>query len=217
MKSNVTTVDAYVASLPTDRQETVRALLAVIRANIPKGYEESILWGMPCWSVPLERYPNTYNKQPLMLAAMASQKNHYAAYLILPDLKPWFVAAYAKTGKKLDMGGSCVRFKKLEDVPLDLIGEAVGKVGVDEYLAYYERTRGSAPEKAKIKSSLAAAKKKVVKRVAKATSAKASAVRAAARTEAARSKAGTVKRAKPKAPKKTAARKQATARRKKGR
>ena len=217
MKSNATTVDGYVTALPADRRETISRLLAVIRKNIPAGYQESVLWGMPCWSVPLARYPDTYNKQPLMIAALASQKNHYAAYLILPDLKPWFIAEYKKTGKRLDMGGSCVRFRKLEDVPLELVGEAVGKVGVDAYIAYYERVHGSPVEKGKIKAAAAGAKKAPVKRVTKASSAKAVAVRAAARKDAVQSKAGTVKRAKKTAPKKTAARKQAAVRRKKAR
>lgn len=217
MKSNATTVDGYVAALPADRRETISRMLAVIRKNMPSGYQESILWGMPCWSVPLARYPDTYNKQPLMLAALASQKNHYAAYLMLPDLKPWFIAAYKKTGKRLDMGGSCVRFRKLEDVPLELLGEAVGKVGVEAYIAYYERVHGDTAEKTKLKAAAASAKKAPAKRLAKASSAKAVAVRAAARKDAVQSKAGTVKRAKKTAPKKTAARQRAAVRRKKAR
>ncbi len=217
MKSNATTVDGYVAALPADRKETISRVLAVIREHMPKGYQESILWGMPCWSVPLERYPNTYNKQPLMIAALASQKRHYAVYLMLPDCKPWFIAEYKKSGKKMDMGGSCVRFKRFEDVPLELIGEAVGRVGVEEYLAYYERVHGSPVEKTKIKAAAASAKKAPAKRVTKGTGAKAAAVRADARKDAVKSKAGAVKRAKKTAPRKTAARKQAAARRKKSR
>ncbi len=221
MKSSATTVDGYVAALPADRREIVARVLEVIRKNIPAGYDESILWGMPCWSVPLSRYPNTYNKQPLMIAALAAQKNHYAVYLVLPDQKPWFVSAYKKTGKRMDMGGSCVRFKKLEELPLALIGEAVAKVGVEAYLAYYERVHGSPTEKARVKSEVKAAvgsaRTPTVKRVAKTSSTKAVAVRAEARKEAVQSKAGTVRRAKKTAPRKTAARKQAAARRKKAR
>ena len=221
MKSSATTVDGYVASLPADRKEIISRVLAVIRANIPAGYQESILWGMPTWSVPLSRYPNTYNKQPLMIAALASQKRHCAVYLILPDLKPWFVAAYKKTGKRMDMGGGCVRFTKLEDLPLDLIGEAVGKVSVETYLAHYERLRGNAGEtaraKAEVKAAVKSTKKPAAKGATKSTSAKATLVRAAARKEAVKTKAGAVKRATRAAPRKTAARKQAAARRKKAR
>ena len=221
MKSNATTVDGYVAALPADRKEIIGRVLMVIRENIPAGYQESILWGMPVWSVPLSRYPNTYNKQPLMIAALASQKRHCAVYLILPDLKPWFVAAYKKTGKRMDMGGSCVRFTRLEDLPLDLIGEAVAKVSVEAYLAHYERLRGDPAETAKARAEVKAAVKSTRKPAAKgatrATNAKATAVRSAARKEAVKSKASTVKRATKSAPKKTAARKQAAARRKNAR
>ena len=99
-------------------------------------------WGMICYQVPLKTFPDTYNKQPLMYAALASQKNHMAVYLscIYSDSKQcdWFENAYKATGKRLDMGKSCVRFSKLEDLPLELIGEAISRVGLKEFLSHYE-------------------------------------------------------------------------------
>jgi hypothetical protein len=99
-------------------------------------------WGMIAYEVPLERYPDTYNKKPLMYAALASQKNHMAVYLtgIYMDdgARQEFEDAYEATGKRLDVGQSCVRFRKLDDLPLGLIGEKIGSVGVDEFIDRYQ-------------------------------------------------------------------------------
>lgn len=131
-------VDAYLSKLPADRRAALAAIRTTINANLPAGYEEGVQFGMISWFVPLSRYPDTYNKQPLCLAGLASQKHHMAIYLMTvyghaPTLS-WFKKAYAAAGKKLDMGKSCVRFKKLEDVPLDVIGELIGRVDVDTYV-----------------------------------------------------------------------------------
>ena len=103
-------------------------------------------WGMVTYQVPLEVYPNTYNKRPLMYAALASQKNHMAVYLSATysdeGARDRFEAAYKVTGKRFDVGESCVRFKKLEDLPLDVIGDAIRGVPLDEFVALYERGRG---------------------------------------------------------------------------
>jgi uncharacterized protein YdhG (YjbR/CyaY superfamily) len=131
-------VDAYLAKLPAERRAALTAIRSTINASLPAGYEEGVQFGMISWFVPLSRYPDTYNKQPLCLAALASQKHHMAIYLMTvygnPKTESWFKKAYAAAGKKLDMGKSCVRFKQLEDVPLDVIGELIGKVGVDTYV-----------------------------------------------------------------------------------
>lgn len=132
-------VDAYLAKLPTERRAALTAIRDTINANLPAGYEEGLQYGMISWFVPLSRYPDTYNKQPLCLAGLASQKNHMSMYLMTvyghaPTLS-WFKKAYAAAGKKLDMGKSCVRFKKLDDVPLDVIGELVTKIDVETYVA----------------------------------------------------------------------------------
>lgn len=95
--------------------------------------------------IPLERYPNTYNKQPLSIATLGSQKNHMALHLMGvygdPKMERWFKERFAESGKKLDMGKSCVRFKKLEDLPLDVIGEAISRVTPDEFIRRYEAAR----------------------------------------------------------------------------
>ena len=145
MHSKSKTVEQYLASLPADRRESISRVLTVVRRFIPRGYEEVMNWGMVCWQIPLSRYPRTYNGYPLMLAALASQKNHSAIYLtaVYGDLKlaHWFHDEYRKSGKKLDMGKSCVRFRTADELPLELIGRTIARVGVAEYLAMYERTR----------------------------------------------------------------------------
>lgn len=146
-KSAATTPDEYVASLPDDRRETVAAVRAAVNANLPEGYREGMAYGMIGWFVPLERFPDTYNGQPLGLAGLASQKNYVSLYLNNvygnPELEAWFKQRWAETGKKLDMGKSCVRFRRLEDVPLDVIGEAIARTPVDRFIAYYEEAMGS--------------------------------------------------------------------------
>jgi uncharacterized protein YdhG (YjbR/CyaY superfamily) len=146
MHSEATTVEKYLAELPDDRRAAIAEVRDTILANLPEGYEEVMNWGMVTYQVPLEAYANTYNKQPLMYAALASQKNHMAVYLsaIYSDegARDRFEAAYKVTGKRFDVGESCVRFKKLEDLPLDVIGDAIRGVSLDEFVALYERGRG---------------------------------------------------------------------------
>jgi hypothetical protein len=142
-----TTPEAYIAGLPPDRQAAVRAVRDVVNANLPSGFEEGMAYGMIAWYVPLERFPDTYNGQPLGLAALASQKQHLSLYLNSvygdPDVDRWFRDRWAATGKRLDMGKSCVRFRRLEDLPLDLIGETIARTPVDRYVAYYLQARAS--------------------------------------------------------------------------
>ena len=141
------TVDQYLKELPPERREVISAVREVIRKNLPSGYEEAMSFGMISYQIPLERYPHTYNGQPLMYAALAAQKNYYSVYLLglyQEDAPPgWFAEEFRKAGKKLDMGKSCVRFKRVEDLPLDTIGKAVRMVGVEEYVAMYEASRRS--------------------------------------------------------------------------
>lgn len=150
------TVDEYLGSLPPDRRDAVEAVRKVILENLPPGFEEGMQYGMLSYLVPFSRYPETYNGQPLTVAALASQKGYMAVYLMSvagsPELTRWFENAYRATGKKLDMGKSCVRFKRLEDLPLDLVGEAIGKVGVDDFIVMQEAIR-SPPKKASSKGS----------------------------------------------------------------
>lgn len=134
-----TTVDQYLASLPDDRRTAISAIRDVVNANLPGGFEEGIQYGMISWYVPLSVYPDTYNGQPLAIASLGSQKNHMALYLMTvygdPTLDAWFRSAFAAAGKKLDMGKSCVRFKALDALPLEVIGETIGKVAPDQYIA----------------------------------------------------------------------------------
>ena len=139
------TPDEYLDNLPEDRREAMREVRAAMNQGMPKGYQEHIQYGMIGWSVPHRLYPDGYHcdpKQPVPFASIASQKNHMAIYLTYiyndDDERAWFEREWAKTGRKLDMGKSCIRFRKIEDVPLELITEAVSRVPVDKFLARYE-------------------------------------------------------------------------------
>jgi hypothetical protein len=117
----------------------------VVNAHLPAGYAEQMDWGMISWVVPLADYPTTYNKKPLCYAALASQKNHMALYLMGlytdgPE-ETWFRRQYAERGMRLDMGKSCVRFKRLEDLPLDVVGEVIGMIEPGDLIARYEASR----------------------------------------------------------------------------
>lgn len=140
-----TTIDEYLASLPDDRRTALTAIRQAINANLPTGFEEGLQYGMISWFVPLSRYPDTYNKQPLGYVALAAQKNYYSLYLTGAYMDAARTRSLAdefeKAGKKLDMGKSCVRFKKLDDLPLDVIGQAVASTPPDELIAQYEASR----------------------------------------------------------------------------
>jgi hypothetical protein len=163
MRSEATTVDQYLAELPEDRSAAIAALRQVILENLPKGFEEGMSYGMIGYHVPHSIYPAGYHcdpEQPLPFAGLASQKNHMAFYLMCvyseKEYEKWFREAWAKSGKKLDMGKSCIRFKKLEDLPLDVISVAIKKVPVKKYVAIYE----AAFKQPKGTKKKAAAKKK---------------------------------------------------------
>ena len=145
MQSKATTVEEYLAALPTDRREALQAIRAVILANLPKGIEEGMQYGNIGYFVPHSVYPPGYHcdpKQPLPFAGLASQKNYISLYLMCiysdSEHQAWFRAAWEKTGKKLDMGKSCVRCKKIEDVPLKVIGQAIKRIPTKKFIAGYE-------------------------------------------------------------------------------
>jgi hypothetical protein len=143
-------IAAYLAKLPADRRAALTRVRAAINARIPPGYEEGILYGGPAWYVPRSRLAETYNGQPLALAVLASRKQYMALYLMAaygPELNAWFRAAYRASGKKLDMGKACVRFRAVDDLALDVVGELLGKLPVDAYVALYERSRPAKPAK----------------------------------------------------------------------
>jgi len=147
MRSEATTAEQYLAELPDDRRKAIEAVRAVILENLPDGYEEAMNWGMITYQIPLDAYPDTYNKQPLMFAALASQMNHMAVYLtgiyVSDEARDEFEKAYRATGKRFDVGKSCVRFRKLDDLPLDLIGQTIAAVPVERLISRVEEV-GSA-------------------------------------------------------------------------
>ena len=145
MQSKATTVRQYLDELPADRRTAIEAVRAVVRKNLDAEYEEGMQYGMISFHVPHRVYPPGYHcdpKQPLPFAALASQKNYLSVYLACvsgdSERERWFRAAWAKTGKKLDMGKCCIRFKKAEDLALDVIGEAIRRLPARKYIAYYE-------------------------------------------------------------------------------
>ncbi|MBS4063425.1 MAG: DUF1801 domain-containing protein [Chitinophagaceae bacterium] len=146
MQSKATTVDAYLAEVPEDRQKAMMKLRAVIKKNLPKGFKEGMGYGMMGWDVPHSIYPAGYHcnpKDPLPFMGLASQKNFIAVYHMgvyaNPELLKWFQEAHAKASpKKLDMGKSCIRYKKPEDIPFELIGELASKMTVDDWIKLYE-------------------------------------------------------------------------------
>ena len=147
MESNPATVEEYLASLPEDRRTAIAAVRDVINEHLPEGYVEQTDRDMISWVVPLATKPDTYNGKPLCYVALASQKHHMSVYLMVlysegPELG-WFQRKYAERGTKLDMGKSCVRFKRLEDLELDLVGQAVAAVPVEEFVARYDASRGT--------------------------------------------------------------------------
>lgn len=145
MHSDANTVTAYLDELPEDRRQAIAAVRQVVLENLPPGYEEAMNWGMITYQVPLETYPDTYNGKPLMYAALASQKNHMAVYLtgIYMNEKSSreFEKAYKASGKRYDVGKSCVRFRKLEDLPLELIGEIISRYKVEDFIQQYNQAR----------------------------------------------------------------------------
>ncbi len=138
MKSNASTVEEYITGLSSDRQSAIKAVRKLILENIPEGYQENMNWGMICYEVPMEIYPDTYNGKPLSYIALASQKNYMAIYLMsiysTEENRKRFEEAYKATGKRYDVGKSCVRFKKLDDLPMPVIAEAIRLIKVDDYV-----------------------------------------------------------------------------------
>ena len=146
MQSNATTPEAYMASLPEARKEPMQNLRTIILENLPKGFEETMGYGMLGYVVPHSIYPNGYHcdpKLPLPFISLASQKNHIGFYHMGiysdPSLLDWFVKEYPKhVTTKLDMGKSCIRFKNPKHIPYKLIGELVSKMQVEDWISRYE-------------------------------------------------------------------------------
>src|SRR3954466_14114731 len=143
MQSSAVDVDGYLEELDPDRRATVAAVRDVVVEHLPEGFEEGMDFGMISWHIPLARYPETYNGHPLGTAALASQKRYVSLYLTgiyaYPEGAEWFRRAATAAGPRLDMGRSCVRFRRLDDVPLDVVGQAIARTSVDALIARYEQ------------------------------------------------------------------------------
>jgi hypothetical protein len=153
--SAAATVPDYLAELPAERRQVIAAVRTIVLANLDHGYQEAMQYGMISYIVPLSAYPpgaDGNGKQPLPFASLAAQKAHYALYLMgiycgcgedgrseTPDAR-WFRCAWERTGKRMDMGKSCVRFARLEDVPLEVVGEAIARVPAARYVEFYRAT-----------------------------------------------------------------------------
>jgi hypothetical protein len=143
--SDVKTPEQYIASLPADRAKTIETVRALVNEHIPRGYDECLIWGTIGWTIPLSRYPDTHNKQPICYVALSSQKNYCVLYLFgawwsasqLEQLK----AAFKAEGKKLRMGKSCINFESPDDLPLDAIGKLVSAISSEKWIEMYEQSR----------------------------------------------------------------------------
>ncbi|MEM6720630.1 MAG: DUF1801 domain-containing protein [Bacteroidota bacterium] len=146
MKYQANTVDAYIEQLPEERKEVIQKLRSILQENLPEGFKEVIGYNMPAYVVPHETYPNGYHcdpKLPLPFISFASQKNFVALYHMgiyaNKEIMDWFVAEYPKHAKyKLDMGKSCIRFKRMTDIPYDLIAQLAQKMSPQDWIDLYE-------------------------------------------------------------------------------
>lgn len=145
MQSKASTVKEYLQSLPADRRSALETLRKIILANLDKGFEEGMQYGMIGYYVPHRIYPSGYHcdpKQPLPFAGLASQKNHISLYMMScygsGSEEKWLKQAWTKAGKKLNMGKCCIRFTRLDDVPLEVVGEAFRRVTASKYIEFYE-------------------------------------------------------------------------------
>ncbi len=145
MYSDAKTVAEYLDVLPDGRREDISKVRDVILKSLPQGYAETMNWGMITYQVPLEVYPDTYNGKPLMYAALASQKSYMALYIMSiymsAESREQFEAAYKATGKRFDAGKSCIRFKKVDDLPLELVAESIAALEVEDFVDRVKNTR----------------------------------------------------------------------------
>ncbi|MFP3593261.1 DUF1801 domain-containing protein [Chryseobacterium sp. SIMBA_038] len=146
MQIKADSVEDYISKIPEERQEIFKKIFDTITDNLPEGFQKGVSYGMVGWDVPLETYPAGYHctpGSPLPFMGLASQKNFIAFYHMgmyaNPELLDWFVAEFPKHSKrKLDMGKSCVRFKKMDDIPLELLAEVSKKMTVQDWISIYE-------------------------------------------------------------------------------
>jgi uncharacterized protein DUF1801 len=165
------TVAEYLDSLPADRRAVIRTLRTLVNEHLPKGYKEQMGWGVITYAVPLSTLPDTYNGEPLCYAAIAAQKNHYSLYLMAaygssPQAKR-LADGFKRHGKKLDMGKSCLRFKSLDDIPLDVVGEVIASTPMKEYVEIYRSSRSPEAKAARPARRAAPARRSRVKKTPK--------------------------------------------------
>ena len=138
-------VEHYFADLSPERRAVLYPVIETVWDAMPPGYELGMYWGMPGFVIPLERFPNTYNKQPLAYVSLAAQKNYNSLYLMglysNPEADAAFRAEWAAAGLSLNMGKSCLRFNTLADIDLGIIARTVASVSVDDFISQYERER----------------------------------------------------------------------------
>jgi hypothetical protein len=168
MQSKAKTVPDYIKELPPERRKIITGIRKLIKQNLPTGFKEGMQYGMIGYFVPHRLYPAGYHcdpKEPLPYICLASQKNHYSLYLYAQysssDENKWFQQAWKATGKKMNMGKSCVRFKNTEDLPLNVIAEAVERLSVEQYISIYEsviKPKSASRRKPKSKTSASPAK-----------------------------------------------------------
>jgi len=147
VSSRAATVADYLAELPDDRRAELERVRDVVNAALPDGYREGMGYGMIGWVIPLERYPETYNKQPLAYAGLAAQKNYNSLYLncvyASKERAERLKSAFAAAGKRLDMGKSCIRFRRADELALDAIRDEIASVPPDEFIKLYDEARAS--------------------------------------------------------------------------
>ena len=164
----VLTVKQWLASVPDERKAAIKAVRAAVNQRLPAGYKETVAWGMLAWVVPLATLPNTHNGEPLTLAALGAHTKVMTIYLMTvygdPKVRSAFTAAYKKTGKKLDMGGCCVHFKRLEDLPLDVVGDTIASVAVDQYVERYQAARSKRTPRKQVRATTATRAKRTPKK-----------------------------------------------------
>jgi hypothetical protein len=150
-----TTVPAYLKSLTAEKRAVIQEARAFVRKHLPKGYAEFMNWGVINWGIPLDQFPDTYNRQPLCYVGLGAKKNYNSLYLMgayqssdgeytTPFSQKALVNAFKKAGKRLDMGKCCLHFKKLDDLELTAVAKVIGMSTPKEYVAYYKRVKGLA-------------------------------------------------------------------------
>src|SRR3954471_24300571 len=145
LNRTASTVDEYIAALPEHRRQAIQDVRKIVKKNLPKGFVESVGFGMIGYVVPLERFPGTYNGQPLTYAALAAQKNYCSLYLMsVYGSKKHETAlrdAFKAAGKKLDMGKSCIHFQSVDDLPAKALGQIIASISIDKWIEIYESSR----------------------------------------------------------------------------